>query len=355
MQTPKKPGLALLPLVLSLNAFDARSETPDTAMFSVSGFGTTGVVRTNNDLAQYARVNQVSGADRSPDATVDTAIGVQLTGKFSDSMSAMAQVLSQKGPDNNFNPKLNWAFIKAKLSDSVSIRGGRLGLPAYAVSDYRQVGYANTWLRPPMEVYNLPYDYIDGADVLYKTAVGDDTLSGQVLVGRVSARIAPNGSVLDTTARNTVALNASWEHGPVTLRARHVRTNLTATSSDLERLTDGVASLAAALGDQRLNALANDLRADGKPASFSEIGITADWGNFLLLAEATRTLSDARSIPEQSAWYATLGYRTGKWTPYVTYSTVRTTSAQSDSTIPRRSPQLVALSDGLNQLLAGHE
>ena len=45
------------------------------------------------------------------------------------------------------------------------MRVGRVGLPVFMISDYRNVGYANTMLRPPAEMYSqVPINSIDGVD-----------------------------------------------------------------------------------------------------------------------------------------------------------------------------------------------
>ncbi len=57
------------------------------------------------------------------------------------------------------------------------MRLGRLPLPVFLVSDFRQVGYANTWIRPPIEVYGqVPLDNVDGLDVLYNGERGPGEL-----------------------------------------------------------------------------------------------------------------------------------------------------------------------------------
>jgi hypothetical protein len=50
-------------------------------------------------------------------------------------------------------------------------------------SDFREVGYANTWVRPPIEVYGQePLDSVDGMDVLYRTVLGPVDLAAQAFL-----------------------------------------------------------------------------------------------------------------------------------------------------------------------------
>jgi hypothetical protein len=53
------------------------------------------------------------------------------------------------------------------------VRVGRVVLPAFLISDYQNVGYANTMMRPPIEMYARHRSKPDGADINYQHAFGD--------------------------------------------------------------------------------------------------------------------------------------------------------------------------------------
>jgi len=79
----------------------------------------------------------------------------------------------RKAVVDEFTGEIAWAFVKAKVSDSLSFRAGRIGLPVYMISDSRNVGYANTMLRAPVEMYaQVPLERVDGVDVVYQTSFG---------------------------------------------------------------------------------------------------------------------------------------------------------------------------------------
>ena len=150
----------LLPLLLALAAGGASAAD---GMFSLSGFGTLGLVRTSTDDAQFALFGQTRGADKDASAEVDSKLGVQVGAKFSDVFSGTLQVLTKSNGKGNFTPGVEWAFLKAQVTPGLALRAGRMGAPFFAVSDFRDVGYANTALRPPKDVYDqVPVSHFDG-------------------------------------------------------------------------------------------------------------------------------------------------------------------------------------------------
>ena len=60
------------------------------------------------------------------------------------------------------------------------------------MTDSRKIGYANPWVRPPVEVYRLvPVTSNDGVDVSYRLRVRSATNTFQVTAGRSDSRF-PN-------------------------------------------------------------------------------------------------------------------------------------------------------------------
>ena len=58
------------------------------------------------------------------------------------------------------------------------------GLPVFMISDYRNVGYANTMMRPPIEMYGQNIiENLDGADINWQHSFGDTNVTAQAVVG----------------------------------------------------------------------------------------------------------------------------------------------------------------------------
>ncbi|OFA03474.1 hypothetical protein DUPY_18560 [Duganella phyllosphaerae] len=178
--------LKSLPLALMLAAGAAQAQEAGD-MFSFSGFGTIGAVHSNSDRGDFvSTLYQPSGAgvSRSWDINTDTKAGAQLSARFNDQWSAVVQVVSMSRSDNTFTPRLEWANVQYAITPDFKVRVGRTALAMFMASDTRLVGYANTWLRPPVEAYNdTPMTNLDGVDISYRMRFGGVTNTLQVFTG----------------------------------------------------------------------------------------------------------------------------------------------------------------------------
>src|ERR1700729_15994 len=110
---------AIMLVALLWHSTDASSadNTADSnqSMFSFSGFGTLGVVHSNEHDADFtSTIFKPNGAGYSHDwsPAVDSLIGAQVIANFTPRLSAMLQVTSQQNYDNTYTPRVEWANIK---------------------------------------------------------------------------------------------------------------------------------------------------------------------------------------------------------------------------------------------------
>ena len=334
----------LAPVALAVAVFAAHAEGGNDPSFSFSGFATIGVVSTDTNDAQYVIAGQPHGATKSKaSGEVDSKIGVQGTAKLNSMFSGTVQLLSKQDGNGSYTPEVEWAFAKAQILPSLSIRVGRMGAPLFAVSDFRDVGYANLWLRPPQDVYGqVPISHFDGADVIYQMPVGSTTVTAQLFGGKSSAVFEHT----DLHFKNQIGFNLTAElDNGLTLRVGHVQGKLTVDSATLSQLV-GV------LQATPFASVGNELDATNKKASFSGVGVSYDQNNIVGSFEYTKRKTDSY-VSDTTGWYATLGYRFGKVAPYLTVSQVKQDSNNVNNTIPTGlSPQLNVLKATVDGTLA---
>ncbi len=334
----------MTPVAAVLAAFAVTAHADAGSPFTFSGFATVGVTGTNTDDAHYVIPGQVRGATKSFSGEVDSKLGLQVTGRFSPMFSGTAQVLTKQTGDGSFTPVLEWAFAKAQLTPALAVRLGRMGAPFFAVSDFRDVGYANTWLRPPVDVYGqVPFSHFDGGDLSYQTRLGAATLNVQVLAG--SAKDTYERT--DIKFKSMVGFNSTAEFDGITLRLGHVQGKVTVESATLKQLVAGLASVPV----PGVPAVGQQLSADGKDASFTGVGLTFDMNDVIGSFEYTMRRTDSY-IADTDGWYATLGYRFGALTPYATVSEVKRKDSNVNNTIPGLTPQLAVLKATVDGLVA---
>ena len=337
---PKPLAFALL----ALGAFTTSAvRAADDSAFTFSGFATLGLASTNTDDATYVVGGETRGATKSVSGEVDSKIGLQATGKLNSIFSATVQALAKQDGDGRFRPGIEWAFAKAQLTPGFSMRVGRMGAPFFAVSDFRDVGYANTWLRPPIDVYSqVPVSHFDGADAIYQANVGSTVLTAQVYGGKSSATVS--GSDVKFRRLYGVNLTAELNDG-LTLRLGRGQTRVTVNSASLNQLVAVLQSTPfASVGEQ--------LSTEDKSASFTGIGLSYDQNNIVVASEYTRRRTKS-AVPSTTGWYLTGGYRLGKVQPYVTVSQLKVDSSNVDNTIPIGvSPALTVLKYTVDGALA---
>jgi hypothetical protein len=322
-----------------LAGFAMTSQAADGPTVTISGFGTAALTMSDTDDAQFVRPNQAAGAGESPRTGVDSNFGIQAMAKVSDRLSFTAQGLARKIARDSYGAELAWAFGKYKLTDKLDIRVGRMGLPTYMISDFRNVGYANTMLRPPAEVYRqVTADTFDGADVVYQDTFGDTTLTAQFGVGNSTSRVPGGAKVV---FKPLTTLHVIAEHGPMSFRFGRADAEFS-----IENNT-ALNGLLRTLNTVGLSNVANDLDVTDVRGSFTSLGYTLDYKNFLVQAEYAKRKTDTRVVMDTTSYYAMLGYRVGKVTPYYYYGKIKQDSIRTYPGLPTAGP-LAPLTAGVN-------
>lgn len=308
------------------------------SVFSFSGFGTLGVAHSSEDQADFiASPLQESGAGYSHDwaANIDSRFGAQINADFGR-LSAVMQGISEQKSDGSFSPRFEWLNIRYAITPDLSIRAGRIVLPSFLVSDYRKVGYANPWVRPPIELYSLvPVSTSDGVDASYRFELGEWTHTVQINFGDADG-------VVDTVEWNDLILRFSYQQSDL----------------DFDAFTPFLSRFRA-FGAQGA-ALAEKYDPDGKTIHFVGVGVSYDPGGWFLMGEWGRHDSDS-IIGKREAWYVSGGYRWSKFTPYFVYAETEMRSRMKEPGIglssvpPGQQGQAAGLNAALNGILAARQ
>jgi hypothetical protein len=317
----------------ALHAAAAHGQDSVAPQFSLSGYGTVGVIGSDEDRADYlvdAFKPNGPGRTRTWSGDADSRLGLQVSAVLNSQLSAVLQVLSQQRYDNTYRPSVEWANLKYQVMPDMSVRAGRVVLPIFMVTDTRRVGYANPWIRPPVELYSLvPVTTNDGVDASYRFVAAGYSNTVQLSVGRSDSKFPNAGGFEAGTAkvRNLVALNDAIERGFTTLRVSVGRASLTIDA--LRPLFDGFRQFGPAGVE-----IADKYSVDGRHVTFVGVGGSYDPGNWFAMGEWARF--DTRSVVgKKSAWYVSSGYRINKKvTPYITYARIKADSNTSDPGLP---------------------
>lgn len=294
-------------------------------VFKFSGFGTLSAVGSDNDRADfvnYAFQPNGAGYTRDWSTTVDSRIGVQLTYLPTDKFSAVVQVIAEQEWDNSWNPDLEWAFLQYNFTPNFSLRAGRIILPNYMFSEYRKVGYALPWVRPPVEFYGVPVNTTDGIGLLYKKHIGELNYTFYSTYGEDDSTFPGD---FRSKAREAITFTNTFEYHNTSFRLAYSRVKV--TLPEIDDLTAGWR----VFGPEG-EAIYDKFKLRDREFSLLALGGWHDPGKWFVGGEWSRHFSETGIHPGDS-WYLTGGYRLGKFTPYLTYAQTR----RSYGTIPQLS------------------
>ncbi|PPC77014.1 hypothetical protein C4K68_11335 [Pokkaliibacter plantistimulans] len=282
-----------------------------------NGFGTLGGVYHHEDGIEYRRdVTQPHGAQSGKlDLSTDSSLGGQLSGPLTDKLSATLQLVSKLNDSNNWNPRPTWAFLKYQFEGDSSVRVGRLLLDLQMRSDSNGIGYANTPIRPALEMYgNIRPEVYDGVDVTLVRPLGQGLGRFKLMAGDLygDLTLAP-GAVLDMRHKPFISGYLEYQQGPWTGRfsARHLAMGDATGAAELrEVLRQAGAADAAAVLDSA-----------NQTINFYGLGVAYDEGNLQGSAQYSVWGYNTRlGGPDTHSLLLESSYRLGDLQPYVAAS-----------------------------------
>ncbi len=314
----------------------------ESAAWTISTFGTASLVRAEGEGVTFLPFGtQPSGARQAWKSDIDSLLGIQARYSVANHGSATVQLTSKRDASNNYRPDVEWAYLSLEPGHGLTLRGGRFVAPLFAASDTRLIGYANLWVRPPVDVYTLGMSHVDGADLIWRTSWRDSTALFQLWGGR-SRQAFPRSSASGLLTNQAVeyegmaGINLSVQHQGLSLRFAHLRaqqTLITTQGRPEQGLRTFGASQSACVGKEalaRTTLLCRDLYlgfselearydVDHAPFQFTSIGLNSEWGAWRLIGESIWLQHQSR-IANSRAGYFTLARSLASITPYLTFS-----------------------------------
>ena len=339
------PGLRFAGLIISAG-FANTASAIEIPSVQLSGFGTIGYSISDSDTAEYRLGFAKDGVDDSGTFLLDTRLGFQLDSAISDTISATVQVLARDDEDGQFTPSLEWAFLKWAASDTWSARIGRMSLPAFKLSDYREVGYASILLRPPEDTYSqVALRRFDGVSANGQFEMGTALLNAEAIAGFTREDVQDNTTV---NADLILGANVSVNQGVATLRLSHVYSNTEIDNDSVIESRDSLIALGLAFPtlSPALDPVIDFTSGDAQTISLSSIALDLDFDRLFVNTEFA-WLQTENYILSTRSWNVAVGYRFGAWTPYVFASSLEHTDDLLVLTLPDGA-ELQAVADGVN-------
>jgi hypothetical protein len=321
----------------------------------IDGFLTYALTRGFND-ADTSYYSGVANKDLGVD-TIGNRLGLQFSAQVDADTDITAQIISRGGP-TNYTVSTDWAYINYKPNANWKIYVGKYKVSQFLVSDYALVGYAYPWVRPPQDVYSTnPIVSLSGIDVFYKHPLGDTNFLAQAYYGSGThqtffpARSIDNfpgapkefkGRLVPFSTHSTEGFNFGFASDIYTLRIGYfsTRVDVHVSAPDKPEIPADPDH-----GHPEAQKAEFGFNYDLTDAwgSFGGLGFTMDLNDFVTYFEfISRDTAPAMApaFPDQYAAYLTLGYRSGKFLPYLTYSRMEQGKDKSDLALREQSSAL---------------
>jgi len=302
------------------------------ADFKLTGFGTLACAIGDEDFS-YLRYIDNRGTCKA-----DSLFGLQGEAQFSSRWSATLQAVASapRTSDDGMEVTIRWAFISFRPNNEWLFRAGRLRPPVLINTQNAEVGVTYDQVRLPPEVYSLSPVYdVDGGAVTKTWALENAEINLDAYLGQSYTKfrflpfqrdgaqtIFPDQYIAEKITFMGLVLSSA--SGPLFLRGGvHGGTLKPDGQQQFIEFTPTPFPAPPPLG----GTLYVPRVVDKLDATVLTVG--ADWrsGDWRVTAEyAQRIIKGATLGTDSKSGYATVARSIGKWTPYVTYARLLSSS-----------------------------
>lgn len=284
--------------------------------WSLKGFGSIGLARSDNEtIGFYRNRTQNQEVNKSFEVATDSRLGLQLDVDINDDWHLTTQFVVRDHAGDFFEQNLDWAFIKWTPIefDGYEVRVGRLGVDAFLLSDYRNVGYAYPWIRPPHEFYaNIPLTHYDGIDVKKTFLFEEGELAIKFGGGYTATKLNDHYLNYDLEGpflmANMVYTTGNWRSR---IGYGYIWQNKEIKSDDLSRLRTVLSDPISDFLIPHVSQLAPLAYVDDSYLQFMSIGTAYDDGTWLVHTEAAFVNEEEQQLVNTDAMsaYLSIGRR----------------------------------------------
>jgi len=347
----------VLLLTLLLGATPAQAETEiDSATpsatispWSFSGYGTLGYSHENKDDFNFVRdLSQKAFSPRHGTWRTDSRIGLQAAYRFSPQTDAVVQMVARDKDGATLGNAIEWAYLSHRPSENWNLHFGRLGIDVFLLSDYRNLGYAQTTVRPNVDFYGfMPIYALDGLDAIYTLNTDAGRWAFKSQFGRTQTNIPiVTGETYDFVGDNFFDFTVTHESGPWRFKTGYATMKFAneAPFADLFGPLAGIAALGVPGVSNEAAGLLDGMSFKGGSVEYLSLGASYDDGTWLAQGEVSKISGNRQIYPQGTAAYLNIGRRFGSFTPYASLSGFR----PAESAVTAQSDWATVLADPLD-------
>lgn len=306
-------AICLLALMSFPAALQANDEFSDVSDSRISGFGTLGFTYSDDDQLGFRRDFSRKGLPEGQwKPETDSLLGLQLDLRLTQSFSAAIQVVGKDRADNSLKNSVEWAYVRFEPNRGTVLRAGRVGFDVFLLSEYRNLGFAYLWSRPPVEFYGvLAFDYLDGVDAAYSLLVGSGTLRVKAFAGVTRNSFASENldMPIEVDIDPIFGGSLSWENNHWRAQLGVASLRIDASIGPTDQFTSALQQVA--LFWPEANAIAEDLQTKGGHLRYLSGGLAYENSAWVLQSELGYIHSDFSQFGSTLSGYLSAGYKVG--------------------------------------------
>ena len=310
--------------------FALAEESPQSAVSPLrfSGYGTLSWSVDDNDhlapVRDYSEPVPHGYASRQT-LLLDSRIGGQATYLISSKTEAVVQLNVREQLAKGLGPAIELAYLDYQLAPDLKVRVGRVGYNGFLLSDQRNIGYAITWVRPPIDFYGwVPVFSVNGLDATLDLPQGNARWRIRAQAGTTYSQLglpAPTGETVFNYRMNDLrSLSVMGDAGSWRWKATyseghiaHEAAALIPLQADLDQVAAaGIPGVSAEAGNLRQQDTFRDAR-----QRLVTLGAAYDDGTWIGQAELGHLSTTTVITPSGPSGYLVLGRRIEAYTPYV--------------------------------------
>lgn len=290
------------------------------------GFGTVGSFKANDAVAGLRADSRQSTYSLDKwRFDGDTQASIQATLNPNGKLKAVLQLISKKDINSSSKPTVEWAYLSYPVTTEFDFKLGRTVAPVFMMSDYRNVAYSQTTVRPQNEVYAInPITFQDGVTGRWEKKFDFGQLAVEGFFGKTTVSVAL-GSV---DVQRTKGLSLRWTDGTWIARVGYSTNTLSFASASVSATLKSLTSLPAVVCSNCAAVIPAIAPLIGIEAKLKTVGFSYDDGVWIGQFEYAKRQSTSIIVAPVSGWNVLAGYRIGDFTPFVGAGSLQVDSAE---------------------------